>query len=86
MKGKGIILGFVLAMVFMTCLYFSVSFYNNLVDDKFEEGYVNGTQEGYYNGLLYTQQTGNITFIDNGELVQQPLSSICNSMYQQLNQ
>lgn len=42
---------------------------------------------GYNNGLLYTQQTGNIAFSNNGTLEEITIVQVCNNIIQQeLNQ
>lgn len=42
---------------------------------------------GYTNGLLYTQQTGNIAFSNNGTLKETTVVQVCNNLIQQeLNQ
>jgi len=42
---------------------------------------------GYTNGLLYTQKTGNIAYVNNGTLAERTLPEICSILIeQQLNQ
>jgi len=38
---------------------------------------------GYTNGLLYTQSSGNIIILDNGNLTEVPINQICNNINQQ---
>jgi len=45
----------------------------------YEEGYNSGKLEG----LLYTQQTGNIAILDNGNLTEVPIGQVCNNINQQ---
>jgi len=43
--------------------------------------------KGYTNGLLYTQQSGNIVLVENGTLIEKPVTEICSILIQQqLNQ
>ena len=90
MKGIDILIGFVLGIFLLIVVYALFQFSSNILDDKFEdirnESIQEGFSEGYFQGLLYTQQTGNITFLDNNRLAQEPLINVCNNYYQQLNE
>ncbi|MHA1678346.1 MAG: hypothetical protein ACTSW3_06155 [Promethearchaeota archaeon] len=46
---------------------------------NWEEGYNYGKLEG----LLYTQQTGNIVILDNGNLTEVTIGQVCNNLNQQ---
>ncbi len=74
----GVIIGAVLILV---GIYYGLYFFQNV--NVLTDKQLNDTlKEYYYAGLLYTSQTGNVTFLNNNTLESVPIPTLCNYLIQ----
>ena len=75
MKYKQFIIGFSLAVILLVGAFFVIQYKNKQLQETYDKGKLDG--------LLYTQSTGNIAYLDNGTIQEESVTNICNNLLQQ---
>jgi len=74
-----IILTILITLVIVVGGFFLFQYESNRNQTTWEEGYNLGKLEG----LLYTQQTGRVAILNEGNLTEIPIGQICNNLNRQ---